>query len=470
MSLGDTIKQQRLAKGLSPRRLEKLLHVTHGAVAAWESGRVTPTEKNLLRMEELFGCYLGSAPPPPPLQPDTPPREEYRFRLTKDEIKSLRRSEAKTLFLSSFIICAALIALSLIALLCGDLHVTQHGLSTGPVLSISGFIGIICTVKLLIQYLRFSRTWSEAAVRMVQQEYRYRLYEDYVLVDIAGPGREKQTVIEFDRIIHLRRADGHQCVLTDAGAYFLPLDILPVGSFFLTHIPEAQEKPFEQSKQRNLFLGLCGFSIAFIIIGFMLRPERPGIAESHPSELIMNLATLGLAALIGALYTFHVRKRLRNYAIPLAACLAAAVVLFFFSETCFQYNRATEIRSDDSAYRRLMELEDPEPFFSRNHIYTDPIVCGEFAITRALVLEYTPNNGDAVDENLENSPYWLPASKAEVSLPAEMLAEGWDYLLIYSPDNGNYNETLSSGAEYLVASYDCDRDSLMAVEFTVRLE
>lgn len=58
MTLGEKMKEMRLARGLSQEKLAEQLYVTRQAVAKWEKDQTMPSAENLLLFAELFDCSL----------------------------------------------------------------------------------------------------------------------------------------------------------------------------------------------------------------------------------------------------------------------------------------------------------------------------------------------------------------------------------------------------------------------------
>ena len=77
MTLGEKMKEMRLARGLSQEKLAEQLYVTRQAVAKWEKDQTMPSAENLLLFAELFDCSLDElmrdkcAPPETPKRPTT---------------------------------------------------------------------------------------------------------------------------------------------------------------------------------------------------------------------------------------------------------------------------------------------------------------------------------------------------------------------------------------------------------------
>lgn len=58
MTLGEKMKEMRLARGLSQEKLAEQLYVTRQVVAKWEKDQTMPSAENLLLFAELFDCSL----------------------------------------------------------------------------------------------------------------------------------------------------------------------------------------------------------------------------------------------------------------------------------------------------------------------------------------------------------------------------------------------------------------------------
>ena len=58
MMLGESIKEQRLKKGLSQEKIAELVGTSRQAVTKWESGQSIPCMENLMTLAEIFGISL----------------------------------------------------------------------------------------------------------------------------------------------------------------------------------------------------------------------------------------------------------------------------------------------------------------------------------------------------------------------------------------------------------------------------
>jgi transcriptional regulator with XRE-family HTH domain len=53
--MGERIREWRLEQGLFQRDLAKIVGVNEITIVNWKKGRTKPTEKNILRTEEILG-------------------------------------------------------------------------------------------------------------------------------------------------------------------------------------------------------------------------------------------------------------------------------------------------------------------------------------------------------------------------------------------------------------------------------
>ena len=60
MTLGERIREQRKARGMSQEMVAGHLGVSRQAVAKWENGQSAPSAENLHRLAELLGTTAGS--------------------------------------------------------------------------------------------------------------------------------------------------------------------------------------------------------------------------------------------------------------------------------------------------------------------------------------------------------------------------------------------------------------------------
>ena len=79
MTVGDTIRSRRIAKGMSIRGLGKLLGVAGSAVAQWESGESNPTMDNRVKLSNVLELPILD------LLPDAARRPQVTS-LTPDEL------------------------------------------------------------------------------------------------------------------------------------------------------------------------------------------------------------------------------------------------------------------------------------------------------------------------------------------------------------------------------------------------
>ena len=88
MTLGERIREQRKARGMSQEMVAGCLGVSRQAVAKWESGQSAPSAENLHRLAELLGTTAGSLLDSPAMGSGA---AEQAYALLRAERKAERR-------------------------------------------------------------------------------------------------------------------------------------------------------------------------------------------------------------------------------------------------------------------------------------------------------------------------------------------------------------------------------------------
>ena len=88
MTLGERIREQRKARGMSQEMVAGRLGVSRQAVAKWESGQSAPSAENLHRLAELLGTTAGSLLDSPAVGSGA---AEQAYALLRAELEAERR-------------------------------------------------------------------------------------------------------------------------------------------------------------------------------------------------------------------------------------------------------------------------------------------------------------------------------------------------------------------------------------------
>lgn len=56
------LKEMRMKEGLTQRDLSKLVNLSSGCIAQYETGRITPSKKNLSKLNDIFGIEFNVKP------------------------------------------------------------------------------------------------------------------------------------------------------------------------------------------------------------------------------------------------------------------------------------------------------------------------------------------------------------------------------------------------------------------------
>lgn len=183
MTIGENIQKYRKSIGFSQEELGQKLFVSRQTVSLWEKDQTTPTIDNLMRLKEIFGVsvdeILGVES-----QIDAAKislNEEYRLKLSEDEVKNIRRLQGRTLYNGAFIFALAAVILILIFAFSA-----ASDLLTGFALGIL-FIGSVSHIKVICRY---NKSWKRSFGKICKSVYEYRVYDEYMMIDIYRNGEK----------------------------------------------------------------------------------------------------------------------------------------------------------------------------------------------------------------------------------------------------------------------------------------
>ena len=95
MTLGERIREQRKARGMSQEMVAGHLGVSRQAVAKWESGQSAPSAENLHRLAELLGTTAGSLLDSPAVGSGTAEQACALLRAEREAESERRRSRRR---------------------------------------------------------------------------------------------------------------------------------------------------------------------------------------------------------------------------------------------------------------------------------------------------------------------------------------------------------------------------------------
>ena len=224
MTPGEMISRYRREKKLSQEELGNMLNVSRQTVSLWETGQTVPTIDNLVRLKEIFGVsvdrLLGCEEVTEEVLPEEP-RERYRFRFDK---KELRRINLR-LCLKNIIgwIIAPLIWFAFFAM-----NVGENG---------EAFIGIIFGIFLasvfsaVVKFVRLGLGSKKMIAATVPNTYDYSFFDDHILVAVERDGETIRTMkLNYKEIESAAELDKYYVLFTGNRSYMIKKESLGEAS------------------------------------------------------------------------------------------------------------------------------------------------------------------------------------------------------------------------------------------------
>lgn len=119
MTLGERIREQRKARGMSQEMVAGHLGVSRQAVAKWESGQSAPSAENLHRLAELLGTTAGSLLDSPAVGSGTAEQACALLRAERKAESERRRSRRRRNLLAVLAVAGAYLVIYLLGRIFG---------------------------------------------------------------------------------------------------------------------------------------------------------------------------------------------------------------------------------------------------------------------------------------------------------------------------------------------------------------
>lgn len=177
MTVGENIQNLRKGLGMSQEELGQKLLVSRQTISLWEKNQTVPTIDNLIRLKEVFGVstdeILGFINKTQITKDE--PNEAYRFNFKKTELNEIYRLQRKAVYKKPIIF--TLLSVFLIILFIGSSAPSfMIGIAFGIL-----FIGTVSNIKGIRKY---NKTWKNSIERICASTYEYKIFEDYIIVNI----------------------------------------------------------------------------------------------------------------------------------------------------------------------------------------------------------------------------------------------------------------------------------------------
>ena len=186
MTVGEKIQAYRKRLGMSQEELGQKLLVSRQTVSLWEKDQTVPTIDNLIRLREIFGVSVDEILEFETIEQNNEilPNELYRFTFSKEELSEIYRLQRKSVYKSPLIF-TILCILMIVFFIGSSAPDGMIGFSFGMFL-----IGAVSHFKGIRAY---SKAWKNSTERICKSVYEYKVFEDYISVNIY---RENEKIRE----------------------------------------------------------------------------------------------------------------------------------------------------------------------------------------------------------------------------------------------------------------------------------
>lgn len=176
MTVGERIKTYRKAGNMSQEQLAEKMMVSRQTISLWEKNQTYPTIENLIRLKDVFGVsvddLLGEK-----RNEDTNEEclETLKFNYSPEEFKRIINLSSRSSLLRDI---AAIVLLTLLIIL---VIITK----ANEVIKGIAVLAIACILIACIKYLvDLNITKRRAEERISSNTFEYRIYKDYMLLNI----------------------------------------------------------------------------------------------------------------------------------------------------------------------------------------------------------------------------------------------------------------------------------------------
>jgi len=186
MTVGEKIQKYRKDLDLSQEELGQKLLVSRQTISLWEKDQTVPTIDNLIRLREIFGVSVDEILGFETIEQNNEilPNELYRFTFSKEELSEIYRLQRKSVYKSPLIF-TILCILMIVFFIGSSAPDVMIGFAFGMFL-----IGAVSHIKGIRAY---SKAWKNSTERICKSVYEYRVFENYIGVNIY---RENERIRE----------------------------------------------------------------------------------------------------------------------------------------------------------------------------------------------------------------------------------------------------------------------------------
>lgn len=237
MTVGEKIQAYRKRLGMSQDELGQKLLVSRQTVSLWEKDQTVPTIDNLIRLREIFGVSVDGILGFNTDETDNEDllKEKYVFNFSEEELDKIHRLQMKSLWVKPILFAIICVVLIIIFAFSEMAPSFLRGLFAGFLLI--GETGYIKGIR------AYKKSWTNSAERVSESTYEYKVFDDYIRVDIWHNNERIRDSKCYFKDIEAILPLGDWLVMQFGGlSFLLRKNDLREDSFFLSHTSQPQPK------------------------------------------------------------------------------------------------------------------------------------------------------------------------------------------------------------------------------------
>ncbi len=222
MNLCENIQFHRKRLNLSQEDLGNMLFVSRQTVRMWEKEQTAPSVDNLVRLSEIFSVSVDELLKGDLSPVEAPPREQYSFRFSMEELQEIRRQVERFSGRSGFILFTVGFLTTVFAFVADR---------ASPALAVVIGWLVFCGLTVFSRRVILKKSWDVALPRMAESEYKYVVLADSVEITVFR--NEKKTcffAVPFAEIEKAYSLKHHYALQFSGQQVFLPKADLPQSS------------------------------------------------------------------------------------------------------------------------------------------------------------------------------------------------------------------------------------------------
>ncbi len=472
MTVGEKIQYYRKKIGFSQDELGQKLLVSRQTVSLWEMDKTMPTIDNLLRLKDIFGVTVddilnSDAPKEAADKKPIEPLEQYRFSYSINELEELRK-KTRNGFICRILICTVIFLV--LYIVCSA--------DSAPKAVLGAIIGVLLyTVAINIAaYRKYKHDWKNAEARVAENEYSYKVFDDYfwVEIDTAGELKRRQKIYfsEIEKAVTI----GQFLVLTVGGqGYYIKKSELHENSAFyqIKKDPEKQEARQAKAGLRVISIVLFVCSIASIWSALFGVAVANAVNRGFMEENMWVFFLFTPIPIASIIYGLYLKKNGFKYKKNIIVGIIMTALLCIYGSFSFIFSGVSS-HSDEQVLAVEQELGIDIPQTARINFRdysnsTQSMPRGYVYKTSDLYFE--KGISDEFESALENNSRWMteiPNGMVGITAYYCELYD-YDYLMVYNAQTQEFNSLPGENGTYRFINllYDAEGDIMYIIEYDI---